>query len=124
MYVLLQRAKKVFDPSDVHIPKKRNKFATKPEKITETGKKSAYIKKQSCDKSKNSIVNEHFDCSSNEHFPVTALLSPHPSPVKRSEISKDICFLCKGILQRKEEMVDCPICLLKGNNYNSHYNLW
>lgn len=56
------------------------------------------------------------DIKSNENFSGTPVLSPHTSPMKRSEmlVLKDTCFMCNKIAQKV--LVDCKICSVKGNN--------
>lgn len=65
-------------------------------------------------RSRNSIVNGNFDYSSNENISRSPVNSLHISPMKRSEIPKDGCFICKKFVHK--ELIDCKICSVKGNN--------
>lgn len=123
----------VFDPSDNHIPKKRAKYSYKNEKPVEsnTVKKTTNDKprdkrkKRQVTKSKSlpvKPVTELLDSSSTEINTISSTGSPVNSPVKivtpdvTEEKSKS-CFICSTISE-KSDLIDCPICLIKGNNNN------
>lgn len=131
---LLQKAKVVFDPSDNHIPKKRAKYSYKNEKPIETStvKKTTNDRtrdrrrKRHTTKAKKSLsvnpVTESLDGSSTEINTISSIVSPPNSPVKSvtpdvtPEKSKN-CFICSTITG-KTELIDCPICFVRGNNCN------
>jgi len=94
------RAKKVFDPSDNHIPKRRIKSA-KP-----------VNKKKNLDvKPKNTTSNELFSYPSND------IIDAAPIPGMRAEVfqeKKSVCFMCSKT-KHKKELMDCPICNIKAH---------
>jgi len=125
---LLQKAKVVFDPSDNHIPKKRAKYSYKNEKPVETStvKKTkndrTRIRKKKRVKSKTKIlpITELLDDLSTEINTKSPIVSPKNSPVKNDiiEVTQEKlknCFICATISE-KTELIDCPICLIKGND--------
>jgi len=67
-------------------------------------------------------VTEAFDCMSTEEINT---ISQIHSPIKfqRKRVSPKVnasksCFICSTVLG-KTELIDCPICLIKGsNNFN------
>lgn len=113
----MQRAKKVFDPSDNYIPRKRNKTSVKPDK-------NAYNTNKDQDtRPKTQKVNESLEISTKENLTVSPVrVQSHLPVITPSEKSREvpnICFICSKNTQKKD-LIDCPICLIKGNynNYN------
>lgn len=101
----LQRAKKVFDPSDSHIPKRRMK-SVKP---------ASKQKKQDA-KSKN-VVNELLNYPAYNNVIDAVPISGHSS-VTRTEMSQDkkaVCYMCSKT-KHKKELMNCPICNIKGSD--------
>lgn len=119
--VLLQKAKVVFDPSDVHVPKKRKIITKKSGQSVSPKKKIGSDKKNNQSiKPKSKLIKELSDSSINE---VTSVLSEQPlpnSPVRptteNGEEVLDVCSICsENILVNEKKLVDCKICLVKGN---------
>lgn len=111
----LQKAKVVFDPSDIHIPKKKNKYSFKKKKpiAATTVKKTTNgsTKKQDTTRSVNSVT-ESLDSLSTEIKTISPIHSTGKSVTQKT--SKN-CFICSKI-SGNTELIDCPICLIKGSN--------
>lgn len=118
---MLQRAKKVFDPSDNYLPKKRNNSSVrtvKPIQSNNVKKRKRTKKNNQKTKSNNNLVNNSSDCSRDENI-ISLVHSPSPSSsaITSTEIPETIttiCFLCTEIIGG--DIIDCPVCLVKGNN--------
>lgn len=121
--VLLQKAKVVFDPSDIHIPKKRKIIPKKSvQSVNISPKKTPGSDKKNNQnvKPKSKLIKELSDSSINE---VTSVFSEQPlsnSPIRPTtetcEEVLDICSLCsENILINERKLVDCKICMVKGN---------
>jgi len=122
--VLLQKAKIVFDPSDVHIPKKRKKKSEKFASVN-TLRKPMLSKKNIMDvniKPTNTTANELVDYSLNETTFVSSSsehsLSDSPVRYATPEIFQEeltICCMCTEDTSNKDrESISCPICMIKG----------
>lgn len=112
-----QRAKKVFDPSDNNVPKRRVK-STKP----------ANKKRNQDVKSKSQTTNELLSYSSTDTVSVspTSIQLPHSLSIIPSEFIEEkpiVCFICSKTIHKKE-LVDCSICKIKGSNRPTNYNIY
>lgn len=117
----MQRAKKVFDPSDNYLPKRRNKFPTSKsvQPIESEIKLKCKKKIKRGTKSKSSLVKYSNDCSPDEnistfvhsHCPSNSPVTPTEMPQAMSNV---FCFLCT-VTGDIEDLIDCPICFVKGN---------
>lgn len=119
--VLLQKAKVVFDPSDVHVPKKRKITPKKSGQSVSPKKKIGSDKKNNQNiKPKGRLIIELSEPSINEVTSVLSEQSLPNSPVgpttETSEEVLDVCLICsEDILVNEKKLVDCKICLVKGN---------
>ncbi|XP_022174070.1 histone-lysine N-methyltransferase 2A-like [Myzus persicae] len=110
------KAKVVFDPSDIHIPKKKNKYSFKKKKpiAATTVKKTTNgsTKKQDTTRSVNSVT-ESLDSLSTEIKTISPIHSTGKSVTQKT--SKN-CFICSKI-SGNTELIDCPICLIKAHRH-------
>ncbi|XP_025405178.1 uncharacterized protein LOC112679542 isoform X2 [Sipha flava] len=113
------KAKKVFDPSDNYLPKKRNKYSSsKPVNFIKSNNvKNRNKKKKQKAIDKNSLKNDLSECSAEESIPESEhSYSPSNPPISPTEITQkkmaDDCFMCNTIGDIND-IIDCPICLIK-----------
>lgn len=123
----MQKAKIVFDPSDVHIPKKRKKNSEKSVKVKNWRKSEPSMKNNAhptinhSNRTETDLVEESDDYSLNETTSVS-LSSEHslydsPERCDTPEIVQaelTICCMCTKDTFNQES-VSCPICMIKGN---------
>lgn len=124
----------MFDPSDVHIPKKRKKKSEKCAGVN-TLRKPGQSKKNNVDvsiKSTSIPTNELVDYSLNETT-FASLSSEHslsdfPVRYATPELFQEeltICCICTEDTSNKDrESIICPICMIKGMFFASKYNIY
>lgn len=114
------KAKVVFDPSDVHVPKKRKNIPKKSGQCVNTSKKKIQCDKKNNQniKPKSKLIKELPDASINEVISVFSKHSLSNSPIRNTsetcEEVLNICSICsENILANERKLVDCKICMVK-----------
>jgi hypothetical protein len=111
---LLQKAKKIFDPSNNYLPKKKNKCSRSKIKKSSSIKQCSIKEKQKAS-SKSTLENYSSDRSSRKSIPESE--NSHSTsnlPVAPTEVTH-YCYMCDAI-GGIDDIIVCPTCFIKGKN--------